>query len=61
MPGTSPQAMAAGIKQILKEISTCSSSYQTIQLNAESWREQHSFSSLGERMCGMIKALARKK
>jgi glycosyltransferase involved in cell wall biosynthesis len=61
MPGTSPQAMAGGIKQILKEIATCSSTYQTIQLNAESWREQHSFSSLGERMCGMIKALARNR
>lgn len=61
MPGTSPQAIAKGIKQSLKEISTCSSSFQTIQLNADRWRDQHSFTSLGERLCGMINALARKR
>lgn len=61
LPGTSAAAMADGIQQILMSIVGGSEDAAATSAKADTWRAQHDYSALGERLTGMADALASRR
>jgi len=57
LPGTSASALADGLAQVLRQARCGEPAFQQIQQRAGSWRAQHQFSDLGQRLQGMMSAL----
>jgi glycosyltransferase involved in cell wall biosynthesis len=56
-PGQTPEAIADGIVEAMREILTKSPLAREIAANAASWRAQHDYTVLGPRMLNIAKAL----
>ena len=57
LPGTSVSAMADGLAQLLRQARCGESAFNQIQQRACSWRAQHQFSDLGQRLQGIMTSL----
>ncbi len=57
LPGTTPEAIAEGIKHQVNEVTIKSASYEAKAKMAKKWREAHRYPLLSKRLDGMLKAL----
>jgi glycosyltransferase involved in cell wall biosynthesis len=57
LPGKTPAEIAAGIKQLITDISTTEEHVRTKLEKAQRWRHEHTYSRLGRRLCNMLFAL----
>jgi len=60
LPGFTPEALAKGFFEIEKSIRTNDYKNQTIRKEADSWRDQHKYSKLGNRLSGMFQGVLKK-
>jgi O-antigen biosynthesis alpha-1,2-mannosyltransferase len=59
LPGTTPQDIAKGIAQCVRDISENAESARLIESRAQVWREQHAYSVVSTRLVNICKALVR--
>ena len=58
LPGTSPEQMAQGIRDLLARLDRDDAEVRAVKARAAAWRSAHLYSRLGRRMTGMLQALA---
>lgn len=59
LPGSAPEQLAIGIRQILEQIAVGAEGVRAKQAEAARWCEAHRYSRLGHRLYAVIQALAR--
>jgi glycosyltransferase involved in cell wall biosynthesis len=59
LPGMTPDQIAQGIRQLLPELAIGTERVRKKITDAARWREAHRYSRLGQRLYGMLQALAR--